>query len=129
MIIFPWLEILFVAIGILLIFFGGYLYFRQWSHVNMQTREYHYISEMDRDKRSLQAGCAMAIFVVGLCSLLSAFIKPITTQNTSLFLILGVCGSPLIILAATFRMRKDLEPYTKLKDDVVFLDQKNSKEQ
>ena len=84
---------------------------------------------MERDKRSLKAGFAAAIFWIGMFSLLSAFMKPVTIQSISLILILGVCASPLLILAATFRMRRDLEPYTKLKDDVVFLDQKNSKEQ
>ena len=124
-----WLEILLVIIGIVLILLGGYIYFQQWSHFNMKTHEYSYMSEIERNKRSLKAGFATAIVGIGICSLISAFIKPLTIQNVSLFFILGVCGSPLLILAATFRMRRDLEPYTKLKDDVVFLDQKNSKEQ
>jgi hypothetical protein len=49
-----------------------------------------------------------------------------TSKSIIFFLILAILTSPLIMLVAMFRMRRDLEPYTKVKDDVVFLD-KNQK--
>ncbi len=120
---FAWMKILLAITGLVLIVFGGYLYFLQWSGVlDIRTRAYNYISEAERDKRSLKAGLSVMILVFGVCFIASAFLGPST-----IFLPLGVCASPLIVLAATFRMRKDLGPYTKMRDEVVFLNKKNSK--
>ena len=114
----PWLEILLVIVGIVFIHLGGYLYFQQWSHVNMKTHEYRYVSEMERDIRSLKAGFATVIFMFGAFLIIGS-----TSNSITLFLILAALTSPLIMLVAMFRMRRDLEPYTKKKDDVVFLDE------
>lgn len=115
---FNWLEILLVTIGISLIPIGGYLYFQQWSHVNMKTRDYTYISELERNRRSLKAGFSTVIFMFGVFLIIGS-----TSKSIIFFLILATLTSPLIMLVAMFRMRRDLEPYTKVKDDVVFLDE------
>jgi uncharacterized membrane protein len=113
----PWLEILLVIIGIALILLGGYLYFQQWSNINMRTRAYTYISEAERDKRSLKTGFSAVLFMFGVFLIIGS-----TSNNVTLFLVLAALSSPLTMLVAIFRMRRDLEPYTKMKDDVVFLD-------
>jgi len=100
---------------------AGYLYFRQWSHYNMRTREYSYISEKERGKRAFNAGLSAAIFTFGICSILGAFSAEKTNENAIKFFIVGIYVSPLVMLGTIFRMYKDLEPFTKMKDDVVFL--------
>jgi hypothetical protein len=123
---FAWLKVLLATIGVPLMLFGDYLYLQQWSHVNIKTRAYTYISEAERDRRSLKAGFAMAILTFGVCFIIPIFMSPLTIESIIMFLTLPVCLSPLLILAAIFRMRKDLEPYTKMKDDVVSLENKKN---
>jgi len=125
--VFAWLKIILVIIGVGLILFGVYLYFQQWSHVNMKTREYSYISEIERDKRSVMAGASGVILIMGISFIISVFsAKPVTLQSIILFLALGAFSSPLAFVAMMIRMRRDLAPYTKMKDDVVFLDEDKS---
>ena len=125
MISFNWLQVLLTLVGILLILASGYLYFRQWSHYNMRTREYSYISETERGKRTFRAGLAAVVFMFGICFILSGLSEGSTYADTIIFLIIGVCASPFVLLGMIFRMRKDLEPYTKMEDDVVFLSKDN----
>src|SRR5687768_17109863 len=108
---FTWLEILLVAIGISLILCGGFLYFQQWSHVNMKTRDYTYINEQERNRRSLKAGFSTVLFMVGVFLIIGS-----VSESIIFFLVLAALTSPLIMLVAMFRMRRDLESYTKMKD-------------
>jgi protein-S-isoprenylcysteine O-methyltransferase Ste14 len=123
---FSWYEIPLLVIGLALLLAAVYLYFQQWSHINRKTRAYTYISEKERDKRALKAGFSAVIFAFGICFILSAILlRPITIQSIILFLTVGVCAAPLVMFAAMFRTRRDLEPYTKTEDDIVFLENAN----
>lgn len=109
----------------MLILVGGYLYFQQWSHVRMKTQDYSYLSKSERNKRSIKAGFSAVIVVFGLFLIISTVaMTPVTLWSVSLFLLSAICTSPLVLLGTIYRMYKDLEPYTKMEDDVVFLDNK-----
>lgn len=121
-----WWEILLAIPGAGLFLFGGYLYFQQWSHFSVRTGGYTYISKAERDKRSLKVGLAIPMCVLGICLIFPAFMEPMPVQTMISLLILGMCLSPLLIVPAVLRVRRDLESYTKMEDDVVFLDEDQS---
>jgi threonine/homoserine/homoserine lactone efflux protein len=118
-------RILFEIFGFALILYGAYLFFRGWSHINMRTRTYSYISEQERNKRSFGAGIATAVLVFGISFMFIARSSDQITFRTLISALeLGACLSPVGALVAFFRMRRDLWTYTKTKDDIVSLENK-----
>jgi hypothetical protein len=121
-------KILFELFGLAFISYGVYLFFRGWSHINLRTRAYSYISEQERDKRSFRTGIAAILLAFGVSFVFVASSSDQITFRTFISALeVGSCLSPVMAIAAFFRMRRDLWTYTKTKDDVVSLEEENKK--
>jgi hypothetical protein len=117
-------KILFELFGLVFISYGVSLFFRSWSHINFRTRTYSYISEQERDKRSFRAGVAAILLAFGVSFVFAASSSDQLTFRTFISALeIGACFSPVVAIAAFFRMRRDLWTYTRTKDDVVSLEE------
>lgn len=122
-------KILFQIFGGALIAIGIYLVVRIYPFSNF--RNYTYISEKERRKRSVKARLGSIIFIFGFLFLIFPMIFQDVTVSSLLLQILGfgLCASPIVGLLAFLRMYRDLWTYTKREGDIVYTDEdKNTKD-
>ena len=119
-------KTLFQIFGSILIIIG--IYFTVKIYPFAGFRNYTYISEKERGKRSLRAGLGAIIFIFGFLFL----VFPMITQDITIGGLLlqisgfGLCISPIVGPVAFFRMYRDLWTYTKTEGDIVFTNEDKS---
>ncbi len=115
------LKILTQAIGSILIITGFYLIVK--IHPFSSIHNYDYISEKERRRHSIKASIGATISILGIVSVFMAGNSQKTTLNFIFSILeISLCLSPAIALMTFLKIYRDLQTFTKSKDDIVSTD-------